>query len=527
MDPPERDVPPRADDPNASVDNLPWLQDEKPPAPRAVAPPVVPAAEGDRGPWWGRFVRHDAAPQPRSPAVTPDGRARPFDGPPDAGTVVASRDELLRAVREYMGSRGPKKSVVPATDAPPPAHACASAPNESPPEAEEALAVDVEPGGSDQAPLPSDAGDRGKGDIFDVLASRRAQAPPPPIAPEPPRASSSPVPPSEGLRVIRPRPASSPDGQAPPRGDALPTPGDEAPPPAASDDDGEAPSADRSTTRRMARPRTDDTLTSGSAMNRERVLPSRGEGGRTRSRPVPQTPDDISLSSFAIEANPRDMGRFPEGFVSAGLRFLVTRQWGPALEHYRLETRKHPKDVYNMYGMGAALFGLDRLEESAAQLIRAHETDPDFPLAHLIINTRPDDPIGWYNLAAALVSERTRSAYQCAEIVLTECLGGADDEALRGRAQRVQQDIARMLDERTRQDEVRQHDGNDSWLDTLRNPAVLAGLVVLVLLLFFAWRSLTRPVSVPAASPSAAVASPIPARGQSASPAPPAAGRRR
>lgn len=512
MDPPERDVPPRTNDPHASVDNLPWLQDEKPSTPRALTMPVVPATEGDHGPWWGRFVRRDPAPKPRPPAVAPDGRARPFDGPPDAGTVVASRDDLLRAVREYMGARGSRKSGALAPDAPVPgAPAVApSAVDESPPSVEEALAVDLEPSESeptvaisltdaeghaaraallargagatgeattsDGEALPADEGKRREGDIFDVLASRRAQAPPP-------------APPAEG--------------------------GEEAPPP------------DQETHRPAARPRSEDTLTGSSAMERERVLPIRSEGGRSRSRSVPQATVDLSTSSFSLETNPRDTGRFPEAFVSAGLRFLVTRQWGHALEHYRLETRKHPKDVYNLYGLGAALFGLDRLDESAAQFVQAHEADPDFPLAHLVVSTRPDDPIGWYNLSAALVSERTRAAYQCAEIVLTECLGGADDETLRGRAQRVQQDIARMLDQRSRQDKVRQQDGSETWFDTLRNPAVLVGLVVFAVMLFFAWRSLTRPFSMPATSPSPPNASPSPARGLSASPAPPPPGRRR
>ncbi|NDD30448.1 MAG: hypothetical protein EB084_19495, partial [Proteobacteria bacterium] len=73
-------------------DSLPWLQDERPSSTRGGS--SAPPSRGQRA--------REGEDAPSSPAR---GAFRPFDGPPDASTVVASRDDLLRAVREYMAQR--------------------------------------------------------------------------------------------------------------------------------------------------------------------------------------------------------------------------------------------------------------------------------------------------------------------------------------------------------------------------------------------------------------------------------------
>ena len=407
--------------------------------------------------------------------------------------MVASRDDLLRAVREYMAQR----TAASAPRRKPRTHADESADefNAAAPEAiappptplpeiseisevSEAPAAPPPPLEPQEEPPPPVAGGH---DIFDILASRRAMnprpgdaaAPPPPAPTEP----AAPPPSREPLKVNRPSP---------------PTP---------------RPSESKAS---------ESAPPSGpSAMARERVL-SKGAGPKPPTR-TPAGASESSLSSFSLTTEGRAFDPYPEGFVSQGLRLLVTRQWGPALDFYRAEARKSPRDPRLHFGQGAALFGLNRLEEAADWLQQGLEAAPDFPLARLVVESRPDDPIAWYNLAAALVAERTVSAYNCAEIILTECLGGAEDDALRGRAQRVQQDIARMLEQRARIDEERRGSDRGTLKATLTSPPVVAGLAIAAVACWFAVRTLLNapapptPSSSTSPSPTAVSASRAPA----------------
>lgn len=493
MEPPDRAPRPRPADAAADDerDSLPWLRDEAASTPRPSPRPSPPPTDSARGPWWSRFVGGDSglAKSVRVRPVPAEGPVQPFDGPHDTATVVASRDELLRAVREYMSGR---------TQAPPSQGRTSETPPDEPDPPPASLSpVDTRPEATLNEDAAAPAHTKG-GDIFDILASRRAQAPPPLPPPLRGDLAADLEAESDPLHPLPPSPAFDPSEESETR--KITKPG-------------------RDETRRLQKGDNDDTR-GPSAMARERVLPSAG-AGPPRKRPKTQVPSDRSLSSFAIDEDARPLPTYPNDFMTQGLRMLVTRQWSLALDYYRTEAKRNPRDILHLYGQGAALLGLHRIDESAAMLARAYEAQPDFPLSQLILDARPDDPIAWYNLAAALVSERTRAAYHCAEIILTECLDDAGDDQLRGRAQRAQQNIARMLEQRSKLDEERHQDGPGGPLAAIRPHAPWLGLIAVIAGAWLLWRSATstpRP-PVPVSSPSAAAARTTPSTAPSAAPA--------
>jgi hypothetical protein len=506
-------------------DATPWLRDEKRPAP---APPPR-----KRGAWWSRFIGQEGEPAP--PRKTPSNvkKVIPFEDPCDAETVVASRDELLKMVRDYMASKG--RLAEPAVvEERPPGDGGEEAGGSSREGMDEAGGSSREgldeAGGSSREGLDEargssreglDEADEGRlpspprGEIFQILEERRAMARPSPGKPESPLTGAR-VRPTRKFdagadldHAEDPRPGGA--SQAVPRHPLPPRPAEVEQRARAEDEAG--PRRSRGLDAEPGAGGRGRAPVGPSAMSRDRVLGPPGK--RPASRPVPA--EDPSLSSYGTVGGANENERpYPQRFYTLGLRLLRTQRWNEALEFYGDEAKRRPFDSDGYYGLAAGHLGIGDLEQAALELAKGYEIDPIFPFGRLVVDTCPGDPLTWYNLAAVLISLRKRGAYMCAEQILVECLGGADDNRLRTRAERVKKDIARMLEARQFRDEFRRETSADPWFSYFKHPVV--ALAILALAAITVWLVFGRaPASVPGAAvessaPLAAPAGGLPSR---------------
>jgi hypothetical protein len=231
--------------------------------------------------------------------------------------------------------------------------------------------------------------------------------------------------------------------------------------------------------------------------------------GRAALAAVP-APEAVAATPAVPVRSRRARAAYPQGFISEGVRMLVSRDVDEAERYWQDCQASRPDEAEGWLGLAAVALARRRMERAAAYLVTGRGLDPGFPIDRLV-GDATDDPADLYDLAAALVGLRHRAAYECAERVLDECLAHHNaDATLLARAQKVRLTVREALEQRAARDDVRQGEVRQPILLFL--VCLLTAVGILYTLVQPLPSSATRHAALPPASGPAVALAAIPNR---------------
>jgi hypothetical protein len=185
----------------------------------------------------------------------------------------------------------------------------------------------------------------------------------------------------------------------------------------------------------------------------ERALERHGRAPTRSAVPAPVIPIQRP------RAPRRDHGvsaEYPDWFATGYLRAVLSGDTVGAGAYYTERTFTVPDDAEGWLGCAAVALVEGRVVDAAAHLVKGYELASTFPIGRLLNDVRGEAPEVWYDLVGQMVSLRRKRAYECADIILAECLASRRaTEGLKLRCGKVRERIRKALRERVQRDQRR------------------------------------------------------------------------